>query len=78
MRAYKLLEISSLDLIGKGNSLMSIRQDAAKNLLDKVFKVRLGRGFYGECLGVRADGNSNLTDEIAKELSLKSAAAGLR
>ncbi|XP_058217160.1 uncharacterized protein LOC131328050 isoform X1 [Rhododendron vialii] len=74
----QLLEISSLDLIGKGNSLMSIRQDAAKNLLDKVFKVRLGRGFYGECLGVRADGNSNLTDEIAKELSLKSAAAGLR
>lgn len=74
----QLLEISSLDLIGKGNSLMSIHQDAAKNLLDKVFKVRLGRGFYGECLGVRADGNSNLTDEIAKELSLKSAAAGLR
>ncbi|KAF7143967.1 hypothetical protein RHSIM_Rhsim05G0097300 [Rhododendron simsii] len=59
----QLLEISSLDLIGKGNSLMSIRQDAAKNLLDK---------------GVRADGYSNLTDEIAKDLSLKSAAAGLR
>ncbi|KAF7143531.1 hypothetical protein RHSIM_Rhsim05G0098200 [Rhododendron simsii] len=73
-----LLEITSLDLIGKGNSRMSIHQDAARNLLDKVFIVRLGRGFYGECLGVRADGNSNLTDEIAKELSLESAAAGLR
>lgn len=29
-------------------------------------------------LGVRADGNSNLSDEIGKELSIKSAAAGLR
>lgn len=47
-------------------------------MLDKVFKVHLGRGFYGECLGVRADGNSNLSDEIGKELSIKSAAAGLR
>ncbi|CAL5434247.1 unnamed protein product [Camellia sinensis] len=28
--------------------------------------------------GVRADGNSNLSDEIGKELSIKSAAAGLR
>ncbi|CAL5438550.1 unnamed protein product [Camellia sinensis] len=25
-------------------------QDAVKKLLDKVFKVRLGKGFYGECL----------------------------
>ncbi|PSS26174.1 Phosphatidylcholine translocator like [Actinidia chinensis var. chinensis] len=74
----QLLEISSADLIEKGNSYMSTRQNAAKKLLDKVFKVRLGRGFYGECLGVRADGNSNLSDEIGKELSIKSAAAGLR
>ncbi|KAF7144054.1 hypothetical protein RHSIM_Rhsim05G0096700 [Rhododendron simsii] len=77
-KCLQLPEISSLDLIGKGNSRMSIHQDAARNLLDKVFIVRLGRGFYGECLGVRADGNSNLADEIAKELSLESAAAGLR
>ncbi|KAI7992783.1 hypothetical protein LOK49_LG12G00640 [Camellia lanceoleosa] len=74
----QLLEISSADLIVKGISYISTRQDAAKKLLDKVFKVRLGRGFYGECLGVRADGNSNLSDEIGKELSIKSAAAGLR
>ncbi|CAL5358202.1 unnamed protein product [Camellia sinensis] len=74
----QLLEISSADLIGKGISYISTRQDAAKKLLDKVFKVRLGKGFYGECLGVRADGNSNLSDEIGKELSIKSAAAGLR
>ncbi|KAL7199626.1 hypothetical protein ACSBR2_021836 [Camellia fascicularis] len=74
----QLLEISSADLISKGISYISTRQDAAKKLLDKVFKVRLGRGFYGECLGVRADGNTNLSDEIGKELSIKSAAAGLR
>ncbi|GFY90107.1 hypothetical protein Acr_07g0003040 [Actinidia rufa] len=74
----QLLEIRCADLIEKGNSYMSTRQNAAKKLLDKVFKVRLGRGFYGECLGVRADGNSNLSDEIGKELSIKSAAAGLR
>ncbi|KAI7991499.1 hypothetical protein LOK49_LG12G00381 [Camellia lanceoleosa] len=77
-RTSQLLEISSADLIGKGISYISTRQDAAKKLWDKVFKVRLGRGFYGECLGVRADGNSNLGDEIGKELSIKSAAAGLR
>ncbi|XP_028087536.1 uncharacterized protein LOC114288253 [Camellia sinensis] len=74
----QLLEISSADLIGMGISYISTQQDAVKKLLDKVFKVHLGRGFYGECLGVRADGNSNLSDEIGKELSIKSAAAGLR
>lgn len=39
-----------MDLIAKGNSYISSRQNAAKRLLDNVFKVRLGRGFYGECL----------------------------
>ena len=49
---WQLLEISSVDLISKGNSYFSTRQQAASNLLkvDKIFKVRLGRGFYGECL----------------------------
>ncbi|XP_037496582.1 uncharacterized protein LOC105636022 isoform X2 [Jatropha curcas] len=74
----KLLEISSSDLIAKGNSYFSSRQSSASKLLDKAFKVRLGRGFYGECLGVRADGYSNLADEIGRQLSVKSAAAGLR
>ncbi|KAK0590906.1 hypothetical protein LWI29_033049 [Acer saccharum] len=74
----QLLEMSSIDLISKGNSYVSVRQSAASKLLDKVFKIRLGRGFYGECLAVRADGNSNLSDEIGKQLSVKSAAAGLR
>ncbi|KAK9183789.1 hypothetical protein WN943_024134 [Citrus x changshan-huyou] len=76
---YKqLLEINSVDLIAKGNSDISSRQSAANKFLDKVFRVRLGRGFYGECLGVRADGNSYLSDEIGKQLSARSAAAGLR
>ncbi|KAG5023218.1 hypothetical protein JHK82_019120 [Glycine max] len=73
----RLLELSAEGLIAKGNSCVSARQNAANKLLEKVFRVRLGRGFYGECLGVRADGNSNLSDEIGKLLSVKSAATGL-
>ncbi|KAJ6424512.1 hypothetical protein OIU84_025316 [Salix udensis] len=74
----ELLEISPVDIIEKGNSNISSRWADASKLMDKVVKVRLGRGFYGECLGVRADGNSHLSDEIGKALSVKSAAAGLR
>ncbi|XP_024182194.1 uncharacterized protein LOC112187572 isoform X2 [Rosa chinensis] len=73
----QLLEISATDVIAKGKSYISARQKAANKLLDKALKIRLGRGFYGECLGVRADGNSELSDEIGKQLSVKSAAAGL-
>ncbi|XP_031378517.1 uncharacterized protein LOC116193916 [Punica granatum] len=74
----QLLEISFSDLIAKGSSYISSRKNAAAKFLDKVFKIRLGRGLYGECLGVRADGSSDLSDEIGKQLSLKSAASGLR
>ncbi|KAM7482366.1 hypothetical protein LguiB_006949 [Lonicera macranthoides] len=74
----QLLKISAKNLIANGNSYISAQQNAAKKFLDKVFKVRLGRGFYGECLGVRIDENPNLSDEIGKELSIKSAASGLR
>ncbi|OVA15238.1 hypothetical protein BVC80_5g23 [Macleaya cordata] len=74
----QILEFSSKDLITRGNSYISSCQGAANKLLDKTFKVRLGKGFYGECLGIRADGNSSLSNEIGKELSLRSAAAGLR
>ncbi|KAB5520623.1 hypothetical protein DKX38_024942 [Salix brachista] len=77
-RIRALLEISPVDIIEKGNSNISSRWADASKLMDKVFKVRLGRGFYGECLGVRADGNSHFSDEIGKALSVKSAAAGLR
>ncbi|CAI8618003.1 unnamed protein product [Vicia faba] len=74
----QLMELSVEELIAKGNSSISARRNAASKLLEKVFRVRLGRGFYGECLGVRADGNSNLSDEIGMLLSVKSAAIGLR
>lgn len=46
----QLLEINAVDVIAKGMSYISARQKAANKLLDKVFKIRLGRGFYGECL----------------------------
>lgn len=74
----KLLKISVADFVSKGNLYVSSRQVSASKSLDKVFKVRLGGGFYGECLGVRADENPDLSDEIGKQLSVKSAAAGLR
>ncbi|KAI3838773.1 hypothetical protein MKX03_004719 [Papaver bracteatum] len=74
----RLMELDPSDLIIRGNAYISSRQNAANKLLDKPFKIHLGRGFYGECLGIRADGNANLSDEIGKELGLRSAAAGLR
>ncbi|KAI3862260.1 hypothetical protein MKW92_007048 [Papaver armeniacum] len=74
----QLMQLDPTDLIIRGNAYISSRQNAANKLLDKPFKIHLGRGFYGECLGIRADGNTNLSDEIGKELSLRSAAAGLR
>lgn len=48
----QLLRISSADLIANGDSYYSSRLIDAKKLLklNKVFKIRLGRGFYGECL----------------------------
>ncbi|KAI3853593.1 hypothetical protein MKW98_025110 [Papaver atlanticum] len=74
----QLMQLDPTDLIIRGNANISSRQNAANKLLDKPFKIHLGRGFYGECLGIRADGNANLSNEIGKELGLRSAAAGLR
>ncbi|XP_077223717.1 uncharacterized protein LOC143857204 isoform X2 [Tasmannia lanceolata] len=74
----QLLEISAADLIARGNSYICSRKDAANKLLEKAFKIRLGKGFYGECLAIRADGNSDLSNEIGEGLSIRSAAAGLR
>ncbi|MCD7451612.1 hypothetical protein HAX54_012874, partial [Datura stramonium] len=73
----QFMGICTDDLIANGNSHISNRLAAAHKLLDKFFKIRLGRGLYGECLGVRADGNPDLSDEIGKELSKKSASVGL-
>ncbi|KAL9244777.1 hypothetical protein vseg_018505 [Gypsophila vaccaria] len=74
----QLLGMSTEELIARGNATMSPQKDAAQKFLEKAFRLQLGRGFYGECLGVRADSDPDLSDEIGKELSLKSAAAGLR
>ncbi|KAL3621018.1 hypothetical protein CASFOL_035930 [Castilleja foliolosa] len=74
----QLMGICSADLITSGKTYVSSRHADAKKLLHKVFRVQLGRGVYGECLGVRADGSSDLSDEIGKELSRMSAEAGLR
>ncbi|KVH93378.1 uncharacterized protein LOC112517220 [Cynara cardunculus var. scolymus] len=74
----QLLKISVMNLVAHGSAYIASRQSSATKFLEKVFKVRLGRGLYGECLGVRIDGNSSLSDEIGKELSMKSEAAGLR
>ncbi|CAL4995300.1 unnamed protein product [Urochloa decumbens] len=53
-------------------------EQAAGEFIQKPFKIRLGRGSYGECLAIRADGHSKLSHEIGLELSQRSAAAGLR
>ncbi|KAF8052136.1 hypothetical protein N665_1597s0002 [Sinapis alba] len=76
----QLLRVSSEDLTAYGNSYFSTRLIDAKRVLkqNKAFKIRLGRGFYGECLGMRADGNHELSDELGKLLSLQSASSGLR
>ncbi|XP_047980672.1 uncharacterized protein LOC125222216 [Salvia hispanica] len=74
----QLTEICSEDLIINGDTCLSNRQTEASKLLNKVFKIKLGRGFYGECLAIRSDGNSDFSDEMGKELSQMSAAAGLR
>ncbi|KAL8136536.1 hypothetical protein V2J09_002537 [Rumex salicifolius] len=37
-------------MFDQGNSLIQPCKDAGKNVLDKAFKLRLGKGIYGECL----------------------------
>ncbi|KAK1267919.1 hypothetical protein QJS04_geneDACA006476 [Acorus gramineus] len=74
----ELMEMDADILIAKGNSYICSRREAAKKLLHELFRLRLGRGFYGECLGMRVDGNSDLSHEIGEELSIRSREAGLR
>ncbi|PKA47001.1 hypothetical protein AXF42_Ash011675 [Apostasia shenzhenica] len=74
----QLMELDADDLIARGNFCIASRQGAANKLLLNPFKIQLGRGLYGECLAVRADGNPELSHELAEELSRRSAAAGLR
>ncbi|XP_078437452.1 heat shock protein isoform X2 [Wolffia australiana] len=74
----QLVEMDPAELISRGESHVSSRLDEARKLLGAEFKIKLGRGFYGECLCIRADGHAHLSHEIGDELSKRSAAAGLR
>uniref|UniRef100_A0A0E0MCU6 Uncharacterized protein n=1 Tax=Oryza punctata TaxID=4537 RepID=A0A0E0MCU6_ORYPU len=74
----QLLQLDVCNLLSTGKSLANDRFKAAGELIHKPFKIHLGRGLYGECLAIRADGNSQLSHEIGLELSQMSAAAGLR
>ncbi|CAI9104148.1 OLC1v1002771C1 [Oldenlandia corymbosa var. corymbosa] len=74
----QLLDMSYMDIIAEGKSFFSTREIAANKMLDKVILIRLGRGIYGKCLGVKLQGKSDVIDEVGNELSRRSAAAGLR
>ncbi|XP_047087934.1 uncharacterized protein LOC124699721 [Lolium rigidum] len=74
----QLVQLDVCDLLARGNSLVQNRLEAARKLIYNPFKLHLGRGLYGECLAIRADGNAILSHEIGLELSQMSSAAGLR
>ncbi|TKV99452.1 hypothetical protein SEVIR_8G044500v4 [Setaria viridis] len=74
----QLLQLDGGDLLNREKSLALDRLQAAGEFIQKPFKIQLGRGLYGECLAIRADGHSKLSHEIGLELSRRSAAAGLR
>ncbi|KAF8664799.1 hypothetical protein HU200_054523 [Digitaria exilis] len=74
----QLLQLDVDDLLNRGKSLAHDRLQAAGEFIQKPFKIQLGRGMYGECLAIRADGHSKLSHEIGLELSRRSSAAGLR
>ncbi|KAJ1274460.1 hypothetical protein BS78_05G063300 [Paspalum vaginatum] len=74
----QLLQLDVGDLLTRAKSHAHDRLQAAGEFIQKPFKIQLGRGSYGECLAIRADGHKKLSHEIGLELSLRSAAAGLR
>ncbi|KAF7053061.1 hypothetical protein CFC21_061060 [Triticum aestivum] len=74
----QLMQLDVSDLLARGNSLAQNRLEAARKLIHNPFKLYLGQGLYGECLAIRADGDSKLSHEIGLELSKMSASAGLR
>uniref|UniRef100_A0A0D3HIN1 Uncharacterized protein n=1 Tax=Oryza barthii TaxID=65489 RepID=A0A0D3HIN1_9ORYZ len=71
-------QLDVCNLLSRGKSLAHDRFEAAGKLIHKPFRIHLGRGLHGECLAIRADGNSKLSHEIGLELSKMSTAAGLR
>ncbi|KAL8265229.1 hypothetical protein R6Q59_023359 [Mikania micrantha] len=74
----QLMKIGVTILVAHGSTYMANQHSLATKFLEKVFNVRLGRGLYEECLGVKINGNFSLSDIVGKELSMKSEAAGLR
>ncbi|XP_044980683.1 uncharacterized protein LOC123447992 [Hordeum vulgare subsp. vulgare] len=74
----QLMQLDVSDLLARGNLLAQNRLGAARKLIHNPFKIYLGRGLYGECLAIRADGDSKVSHEIGLELSKMSAGAGLR
>jgi hypothetical protein len=74
----QLQQLDVCNLLSRGKSLAHDRFEAAGKLIHKPFRIHLGRGLHGECLAIRADGNSKLSHEIGLELSKMSTAAGLR
>ncbi|KAE8792719.1 hypothetical protein D1007_32679 [Hordeum vulgare] len=73
----QLMQLDVSDLLARGNLLAQNRLGAARKLIHNPFKIYLGRGLYGECLAIRADGDSKVSHEIGLELSKMSAGAGL-
>ncbi|XP_066339350.1 uncharacterized protein [Miscanthus floridulus] len=74
----QLLQLDVGDLLAREKSQAHDRLQAAGEFIQKPFRIQLGRGSYGECLAIRADGHTELSHEIGLELSQRSAAAGLR
>lgn len=74
----QLLQLDVGDLLTREKSRVRGLLQSAGAFIQKPFRIQLGRGSYGECLAIRADGQTQLSHEIALELSQRSAAAGLR
>ncbi|CAD6254643.1 unnamed protein product [Miscanthus lutarioriparius] len=74
----QLLQLDVGNLLAREKSHAHDRLQAAGEFIQKPFRIQLGRGSYGECLAIRADGHRELSHEIGLELSQRSAAAGLR
>ncbi|MFS8033556.1 hypothetical protein Hanom_Chr17g01570961 [Helianthus anomalus] len=50
IRRDNLMKISVTNLVARGSAYLASQQSLATKLLEKAFKVRLGRGLYRECL----------------------------
>jgi hypothetical protein len=53
----QLLQLDVSSLLTRGKSLVHGRLQAATEFIHKPFKIKLGRGSYGECLVYESDAN---------------------